>query len=167
MSMKKSIVLACIFYSCLSYGQAFRGKKDVKFHVGFNIQDHANGIQACFDKGLADNISVGIAGTYLLSTDNYMGGSKPYAKDLMDIKARFNANIGDVLGLKPKMDVYPGLDLSLKNFGGHLGFRWFFSSGFGVYAEAGLPIKYYRRTVENYTRFHNQFYTNIGASFNL
>ena len=96
-----------------------------------------------------------------------MGGSKPYAKDLMDIKARFNANIGDVLGLKPKMDVYPGLDLSLKNFGGHLGFRWFFSSGFGVYAEAGLPIKYYRRTVVEYTRFHNQFYTNIGASFNL
>jgi hypothetical protein len=85
----------------------------------------------------------------------------------MDIKARFNANIGEVLGLKPKMDVYPGLDLSFKNFGGHLGFRWFFSSGFGLYAEAGLPIKYYRRTVENYTYFHNQFYTNIGASFNL
>jgi hypothetical protein len=165
--MKNSIVWALLCVSFITYGQAFRGKKDMKFQVGFNVQDHGNGIQASFDKGLADNISVGIAGTYLLSTDNYMGGSKPYAKDLMDIKARFNANIGDVLGLKPKMDVYPGLDLSFKNFGGHLGFRWFFSSGFGLYAEAGLPIKYYRRTVENYTYFHNQFYTNIGASFNL
>ena len=166
MSMKKSIVLACIFYSCLSYGQAFRGKKDMKFQVGFNMQEHANGIQASFDKGLAENISVGVAATYLLSTNKYLV-STPYAKDLMDIKARFNAHIGDVLGLKPKMDVYPGLDLSLKNFGGHLGFRWFFSSGFGVYAEAGLPIKHYKNNVEGYARFHNQFYTNIGASFNL
>jgi hypothetical protein len=165
--MKKSIVLAFLCFSFLSYGQAFRGKKDMKLQVGFNMQADGNGIHASIDKGLAENISVGLAGTYLLSTNNYMGGSKPYAKDLMDIKARFNANIGDVLGLKPKMDVYPGLDLSLKNFGGHLGFRWFFSSGFGVYAEAGLPIKYYRRTVENYTYFHNQFYLNVGTSFNL
>jgi outer membrane protein G len=165
--MKKSIVLVFLCLSFLSNAQAFRGKKDMKFQIGFNMQEHANGIHASIDKGLAENISVGLAGTFLLSTNNYLGGSKPYAKDLMDIKARFNANIGDVLGLKPKMDVYPGLDLSLKNFGGHLGFRWFFSSGFGVYAEAGLPIKYYRRTVENYTYFNNQFYTNIGASFNL
>jgi len=129
--MKKSIVLACIFYSCLSYGQAFRGKKDMKFQVGFNMQEHANGIQASFDKGLAENISVGVAATYLLSTNKYLV-STPYAKDLMDIKARFNAHIGDVLGLKPKMDVYPGLDLSLKNFGGHLGFRWFFFGLWGV-----------------------------------
>ncbi|MBP6373100.1 MAG: hypothetical protein KA325_01670 [Flavobacterium sp.] len=164
--MKNSIVWALLCVSFITYGQAFRGKKDMKFQVGFNMQKNANGIHGSIDKGLADNISVGLAATYLLSTDKYLG-STPYAKDLMDIKARFNANIGDVLGLKPKMDVYPGLDLSLKNFGGHLGFRWFFSSGFGVYAEAGLPIKYYKRTVKDYALFHNQFYLNVGTSFNL
>ncbi len=164
--MKNSIVWALLCVSFITYGQAFRGKKDMKFQVGFNMQKNANGIHGSIDKGLADNISVGLAATYLLSTDKYLG-STPYAKDLMDIKARFNANIGDVLGLKPKMDVYPGLDLSLKNFGGHLGFRWFFSSGFGVYAEAGLPIKYYKKHVDGYARFHNQFYLNVGTSFNL
>lgn len=164
--MKKSIVWAVLCVSVITYGQAFRGKKDTKFQVGFNMQEYANGIHASVDKGLAENISVGVAATYLLSTNKYLGNT-PYAKDLMDIKARFNAHIGDVLGLKPKMDVYPGLDLSFKNFGGHLGFRWFFSSGFGVYAEAGLPIKYYKKHVEGYARFHNQLYLNVGTSFNL
>ena len=103
--MKNSIVWALLCVSFITYGQAFRGKKDMKFQVGFNMQKNVNGIHGSIDKGLADNISVGLAATYLLSTDKYLG-STPYAKDLMDIKARFNANIGDVLGLKPKMDVY-------------------------------------------------------------
>ena len=165
--MKKSIALAFICFGLSGYGQAFRGKKDLKFQVGFNMQKQANGIHVSVDKGLAENISVGIASTYLLSTDNYLGGKKPNAEDLVDVKARFNANIGEVFGLKPKIDVYPGLDLSFKNFGGHLGFRWFFSNGFGLYGEAGLPIKYYKRTVEDYGYFHNQFYVNVGTSFNL
>jgi hypothetical protein len=38
------------------------------------------------------------------------------------------------------MDLYPGLDLGLKNLGAHLGFRYFFSDGFGLFAEAGVPI---------------------------
>jgi hypothetical protein len=33
-----------------------------------------------------------------------------------------------------------GLDLGLKNLGAHLGFRYFFSDGFGLFAEAGVPI---------------------------
>jgi hypothetical protein len=31
---------------------------------------------------------------------------------------------------------YPGLDLSL-HFGAHLGFRYFFTDGFGLFGEAG------------------------------
>jgi hypothetical protein len=30
------------------------------------------------------------------------------------------------------MDIYPGLDLGLKNFGAHLGF-YFFTEGFGLF----------------------------------
>jgi len=62
------------------------------------------------------------------------------------------------------MDVYPGLDLGLKNFGAHLGFRYFFTQGFGVYTEAGLPIAKYDTNAIDY---NNQFTFNIGASFNL
>ena len=62
------------------------------------------------------------------------------------------------------MDFYPGLDLSLKNFGTHLGFRYFITDGFGVYTETGLPLaKYDSNTID----YNNQFYFNIGASFNL
>jgi hypothetical protein len=42
----------------------------------------------------------------------------------VDLKARFNAK--NVLKLEPNMDVYPGLNLGLHNFGAHLGFRYFF-----------------------------------------
>ena len=38
------------------------------------------------------------------------------------------------------MDLYPGLHLGTRNFGGHLGFRYFFTDGFGVYAETAVPI---------------------------
>jgi hypothetical protein len=32
------------------------------------------------------------------------------------------------------------LDLGLHNFGAHLGFRYFFTEGFGLFGEAGVPI---------------------------
>jgi hypothetical protein len=66
--------------------------------------------------------------------------------------------------LDQKMDIYPGLDLGLKNFGAHLGFRYFFTDGFGVYTEAGIPIAKYEQDTFN---SNNQFVFNIGASFNL
>jgi hypothetical protein len=62
------------------------------------------------------------------------------------------------------MDIYPGLDLSLKNFGGHVGFRYFLSDGFGLFSEAVFPIAKYDTDSDG---FNNQFILNIGASFNL
>jgi len=69
--------------------------------------------------------------------------------------------------LDPKMDVYPGLDLGLKNFGAHLGFRYFFTEGFGLFGEAGVPIAKYDKNVNGFDHLNNQFVFNIGASFNL
>ena len=66
--------------------------------------------------------------------------------------------------LDKKMDFYPGLDLSLKNFGAHLGFRYFFTEGFGLYTEGGFPLAKYNSNAIDY---NDQFYFNIGASFNL
>ena len=63
--------------------------------------------------------------------------------DRFDLKARFNANLGNVLNVDENFDVYPGLSLSLKNFGGHLGARYFFSNGFGVFTEATFPLAKY------------------------
>jgi hypothetical protein len=84
------------------------------------------------------------------------------------VRARFNANIGNVLDIDPNFDFYPGLSFGLKNFGGHVGARYFFSSGFGIYSEIGTPIaRYDTGTLTPAEKIHNQFYFNFGAVFNL
>jgi hypothetical protein len=85
----------------------------------------------------------------------------------VDFKARCNANLGSVLQMEPNMDIYSGLDLGLHNFGAHLGFRYFFTDGFGVFGEAGVPIAKYDKNVIGFDQLNNQFVLNIGASFNL
>lgn len=65
------------------------------------------------------------------------------------------------------MDIYPGLDLGLRNFGAHAGIRYFFSEGFGLFSEVGIPIASYKNNPVGYDKLNNQFQFNIGASFNL
>ena len=134
--MKKFLIVTCLFAS-ISFmnAQVFTGKGDTKFQVGANFQDGGTGITSTVDFGLGENMSFGFVATYLLNAKE-IAGEKARFEDRADIKARFNANIGSVMGLDPKMDVYPGLDLGTRNFGAHLGFRYFFSSGFGLYTEA-------------------------------
>lgn len=94
-------------------------------------------------------------------------GDKPEFKDRFDAKFRINANLGNVLKIDEKLDVYPGLSLSLKNFGGHVGVRYFFTDGFGVYSEAAFPIAKYDNNNAVFNHLNNQFSFNIGASFNM
>jgi hypothetical protein len=164
--MKKIIVLAFIMSATLINAQAFKGKGDTKGQVGANFQDGANGIYVSADFGLGENMSFGFSSNYLLSS-NKIAGLKPKFEDRIDVKARFNANLGNVFKLNPKMDIYPGLDLGLRNFGGHLGFRYFFTNGFGVFSEAGIPIAKYKTDVSGFEYYNNQFVFNIGMSFNL
>ena len=101
---------------------------------------------------------------------NLLGGSQIDEVDAdyrFDAKARVNANLGNVFKLDDKMDIYPGLDLGLRNFGAHLGFRYFFTEGFGIFTEAGVPIAKYDNNITGFDHLNNQFVFNIGASFNL
>ena len=161
--MKKIITLVLLVSAGFANAQAFKGKGDAKFQVGANIQNGGTGIHFSTDYGLGENMSYGFASSYLLNTTEGSASDVKFG-DRFDVKARFNANIGNVFGLNKSMDVYPGLDLGLKNFGAHLGFRYFFTQGFGVYTEAGLPIAKYDTNAIDY---NNQFTFNIGASFNL
>ena len=63
------------------------------------------------------------------------------------------------------LDVYKRQ--GLRNFGAHLGARYFFTEGFGIYTEAGIPLAKYDSNTIGYERFNNQFVFQIGASFNL
>jgi outer membrane protein G len=161
--MKKILTFGLLVASFAVSAQAFSGKGDNKFQIGANIQDHATGIMATYDRGIGENMSIGVQSTYLLNVD----GDASKFEDEFDIKARFSANIGSVMSLPSNVDVYPGLNLGLRNFGAHAGVRYFFSDGFGLFTEVGFPIARYEKDPVGYEDLNNQFQWNIGVSFNL
>lgn len=165
--MKRIITLALLLsFGLMNAQQAFEGKGDAKFNIGANIQDGGSGIQASADFGIGENLSYGFVASYLLGVDEFLG-EKPEFEDRFDAKFRINANLGSVINIDEKFDLYPGLNLGLKNFGGHVGMRYFFSEGFGVYTEAGFPIAKYDQDITGFDHLNNQFTFNIGASFNM
>ena len=175
--MRKIITLLLVISASIANAQAYKGKGDIKAQVGANIQSGGTGIFVSGDFGVGENMSVGFSSNYLLSANKTnlvlntttlaFEEDKPAFIDRIDVKARFNVNLGNVIGLDEKMDVYPGLDLGIRNFGTHVGFRYFFTDGFGVFGEAGIPIAKYSKNIEGFNYYNNQFTFNVGASFNL
>ncbi len=174
--MKKIALIALFSLSFFANGQAYKGKGDVKLQIGGLIQEGGTGIVLTNDYGIGENMSFGFSASYMLSADNgvqvnettFLPESvKPEFQDRVDFKARFNANLGNVIGLEDNMDLYPGLNLGTRNFGAHLGFRYFFTDGFGVYSEMSVPIAKYDSNPETFGHYNNQFVFQVGASFNL
>ncbi|WP_291274262.1 DUF6646 family protein [Flavobacterium sp.] len=168
--MKKTLLIAFLMVTAFVNAQAYKGKGDKKIQIGALIQDGGSGIIVTNDYGIGENMSFGFVASYMLNAESVTvlnESIKPAFKDRADLKARFNANIGNVIGLKEHMDLYPGLHLGTRNFGGHLGFRYFFTDGFGVYAETAVPIAKYDTTPGIFGDYNNQFTFQIGASFNL
>ncbi|MHA7942625.1 DUF6646 family protein [Formosa sp. 3Alg 14/1] len=162
--MKNLFIIACLCVVSFANAQAFKGKGDQKFQIGASFQDNGTGITGTYDLGMGENISFGVATTYLLGVNNNLDAD---FGERFDIKARFNANLSSVIGID-ELDVYPGLNFSLNNFGAHVGARYFFSEGFGVYSEINFPIaKYDTGYLTSEEKLNNQFVFNIGASFNL
>ena len=163
--MKKLLVMIALLSVSLINAQAFEGKGDNKFQVGANFQNSATGINLSYDYGVGENISIGISSTYSLNIDNMLDAD---FGDRYDLRVRFNANLGNVVNIDENFDVYPGLSLGLKNFGGHLGLRYFFSDGFGIYSEMNVPLaKYKSGVLTKAEEIHNQFFVNFGATFSL
>ena len=164
--MNRLVVYAALLVSLFVQAQVFKGKGDVKGQVGASFQDNANGIALSVDYGVGENISVGVTTNYLLNANRYLA-IKPRFEDRADIRLRFNANIGNVFKLDKNWDIYPGLSLGFRNFGGHIGARYFFTNGFGLYTELSAPLSRYDSDVVGYEHYNNQFTLNIGASFTL
>lgn len=163
--MKKLIVLLTILSVSFVNAQAFKGKGDSKFQVGANFQNNSTGLNISYDYGVGENISLGLSSTYALGLNDKINAG---FGDRFDLKARFNANLGNVVNIDENFDIYPGLDFSLKNFGGHLGARYFFTNGFGIYTELNTPFaKYNSEVLTPAEKIHNQFTVNFGATFNL
>lgn len=162
--MKKILLIAFLFTGLVN-AQVYNGKGDMKLQIGANLQEDGTGIVVSTDFGLAENLSFGISGSYLLNTATYAG--IPKFKDRFDAKARLNAHLGSILNIDDNFDLYPGLNLGVKNFGGHIGARYFFSDSFGLYSEAVFPIAKYENQITGYDYLNNQFTVNVGVSFNL
>lgn len=163
--MKKIATLLFFLATLTINAQAFIGKADSKFQVGANIQNNGTGLNLSYDYGLGESFSVGVSSTYLLGVKKEIDAE---FKDKFDIRARFNANLGTVLNIDENFDVYPGLSLGLKNFGGHLGARYFFGKGFGLYTEFGFPIaKYDSKALTTAEKLNNQVNFNIGMAFSI
>ena len=163
--MKKLILLVAILSVSFINAQAFIGNGDNKFQVGANFQENATGLNLSYDFGVGQNMSFGVSSTYALSVNEAIDAD---FGDRFDVKARFNANLGNVISNDDNFDIYPGLNFSLKNFGGHLGARYFFSEGFGIYSELNVPLaKYKTEVLTPAEKLHNQFTISFGAAFNL
>ena len=165
--MKKILVVVCLLAAVqISNAQVFKGKGDTKFQVGANIQEKGTGIIATYDRGIGTNMSFGFTSMYLLGIKE-IAGEKPNFDDRFDLRARFSANIADVFGIEEKVDIYPGLNIGIKNFGAHFGVRYFITDGFGLYSEIQLPIAHYDndpRGFENIKTEFEELFTKKGIS---
>ncbi|MDO4764133.1 MAG: hypothetical protein Q4A00_07105 [Flavobacteriaceae bacterium] len=150
----------------LSAQESFTGRDDIRGYVGLNIQDGGTGIAFGGDYGFGESISFGAQAGYLISS-KLIGDTKAKFGDRIDIKARFNTHLGRVMNLSPQIDIYPGLDLSLKNFGAHIGARYFFQKGLGVYSEIAFPLARYNTEPKRYDYLNNQFTFQLGLAFDL
>ena len=165
--MKKIISGLFLATTTLFYAQeSFTGRDDQRAYVGVNFQDGGTGISAGADYGLGESISVGVQAGYLLSA-KLVGEKKAKFGDRIDIKGRFNVHLGRVLNIPSPIDIYPGLDLSLKNFGAHVGARYFFKRGVGIYSEIGFPIARYNSSPKIYDYLNNKFNFQVGVAFDL
>lgn len=163
--MKKGLIAIALLISAFATAQAFEGKGDQKIQIGANLQENINGISVSYDKGFGENLSIGILGVYALNLDNNLSAD---FNDRVDLKLRVNANLGSIINISDAFDVYPGLNLGLKNFGGHLGARYFFSDGLGIFTELATPFANYNEGDLSPTeKIHNQFNVSFGAVFNL
>lgn len=170
--MKRIALIILFFGVSVSYSQAYYGRGDVIFQVGANLQHKGSGIMASLDFGLGDNLSLGVSSAYLLGVqkETKLDGTVavPEFKNRFDLKGRLNANLGNIINISDKLDLYPGLNVSLKNFGGHVGVRYFFTYGLGIFTEFDFPIsKYNTDKLTPDEKLHNQPTFNIGLSFGL
>jgi outer membrane protein G len=165
------IFLAAVFLLILGFANsqttAYSGKHDLKAGIGLDLQKYNTlGAAATIDYGLGKVFSVGIQGAYLFKVKE-IDGLPPTSKDRFDVKARVNASLGEVFRLPDTMDFYPGLDLGLRNFGGHLGFRYYLDNGIGLFTEGQFVIQKYTSSTEPFNALNNQFAFLVGLTVDL
>lgn len=167
--MKNILIIAFLLILSFANSQttAYSGRKDLKAQIGVDLQkDNTTGLVAAIDYGLGDVFSVGLQTAYLFKVKD-IDGYQPKFNDRFDVKARLNASLGKVFRLPDTMDFYPGVDVGLRNFGGHLGLRYYLDNGIGLFTEGQFVIQKYTSSIERFNTLNNQFALVFGLTFDL
>lgn len=135
--MKKLFLLGLFLaFSTGISAQAWNGKGDQKLQIGLNGWGYGTGITGTYDYGLGSIVSIGAGANF------YFDGYKDDNDDNnIFLFGRLGFHLQEPLGLPEKWDIYPGVNLGVlgKDFGigAHLGVRYFFTNGIGIYGEFG------------------------------
>ena len=165
------IFLTGVLLLALSFANAqttaFGGSKDLKAGIAMDFQrDNTLGTAAVVDYGIDRTFSIGFQVAYLFNVKDYYD-QMPQSKDRYDAKVRFNASLGKELRLPDTMDFYPGLDVGLRDVGGHVGLKYYLDNGIGLFSEAQFVIQKYNASTDHFNALNNQFAVLLGLSFDL
>ncbi|SFI36688.1 DUF6646 family protein [Halpernia frigidisoli] len=163
--------LAGIFLLIIGFANsqttAYTGENDLKAQLGADLQrKNALGAVATIDYGLSEYFSVGLQSAYIFKAKE-IDGTPLQFKDRFDAKIRLSASLGDTFRFPENMDFYPGINVGLRDVGGHIGFRYYFNNGIGLFTEGQFVIEKYTNTIESNNRLNNQFAVLAGLTFDL
>jgi hypothetical protein len=157
-TMKKFFAIVALFSMSLVATKSFaqmnidKGVKFVNLGIGLGgagyLGTTALGFNAAADFGVARNITVGPSVGY-----RSYGSSFGYSLSAFDIGARGSYHFNELLSTPENIDLYAGLGLTYFGYSGsgytgtsfiyvpiHLGGRYMFSEGTGVFAELGSAV---------------------------
>ncbi len=127
------ITVLCI--GMVVHSQAYEGKGDIKINVGISAFGYGSGLSGSVDFGILDWLSVGGG------TDLYFSNPEKYKDENFYVYGRANFHVGELIGMSPEWDLYPGVNLGLVGdefgLGAHVGARYFFNDIWGLFAELG------------------------------
>ncbi len=159
--MKKTLTLLTFLFLLFSFpsiSQTYKkGTKSINLGVGFII---GPGVAGSAEFGIADDISVGVIGSYSRYSFGYL--SSNYSSNYLLVGGRGSYHLGTVLksaGVDvDKFDPYIGISAGIQKyfyggdlsyyagrtggifFGGHGGVRYKYKEKLGFFAEGGTPF---------------------------
>lgn len=157
-------IFLCCFISIANAQDAFKGKGDKKYQIGTSLQDNGLGLMGTFDIGISNKFSVGAYSSYIFILNKDLNAD---FQDRFSFKARVNLHLAPMMK-NYNFDLYPGLNIGLKNVGAHLGARYLISEKTGVFFEASLPItKFNTNELTPEETLNNQPILNLGVTFDI
>lgn len=146
--------------------QAFDGDADRKYLVGYHNIGGTSGAELLYDRGVSDDISLGMRTVFVNRVVKYDGERDNEAG--MDLGVFANYHFMDLLKLPDNLDLIAGAGISLLVFDVHAGIRYNFSEVVGVYAEARQNIfSIIKESDDRKPLFQNKSGFSIGLTFNF